>query len=78
MQLDEHGYLIYDICNAAAQGYYITNGEAIPIYWSKTSLDSGDILTRYYDTDNNEIEINTGKTYIGLIPSDSWDSMTLN
>ena len=78
MQLDEHGYLIYDICNAAAQGYYITNGEAIPIYWSKTALDSGDILTRYYDTDNNEIEINTGKTYIGLIPSDSWDSMTLN
>ena len=44
----------------------------------ETALDSGDILTRYYDTDNNEIEINTGKTYIGLIPSDSWDSMTLN
>ena len=29
------------------------------------------------DEDGNEIELNTGKTYVTLIPSDSWDDLVI-
>jgi hypothetical protein len=73
-QLDDNGYLIYNCVNPGEIGWYITNGEAKIISWSKTS-ETG--VTKYYDESGNEIEINTGKTYISLIPADSWDSITL-
>ena len=46
-----------------------------PITWSKTS-EGG--ITKYYDGNGKEITLNPGKTYITLIPSDTWDSVTLN
>ena len=73
-QLDDNGYLIYNCVNPGEIGWYITNGEAKIISWSKTS-ETG--VTKYYDESGNEIEINTGKTYISLIPADSWDTITL-
>ncbi|WP_026490472.1 DUF3048 domain-containing protein [Butyrivibrio sp. XBB1001] len=73
-QLDDNGYLIYNCVNPGEIGWYITNGEAKIISWSKTS-ETG--VTKYFDESGNEIEINTGKTYISLIPADSWDSITL-
>ncbi len=73
-QLDENGYLIYNCINPGALGWYITNGEAKVISWSKTS-ETG--ITKYYDDNGDELEINTGKTYISLIPEDSWGSITL-
>ncbi len=73
-QLDEHGYLIYNCIDPGHLGYYITNGEAQIIYWTKTGETEP---TRYFNTDNEEIEINTGKTYISLIPEDSWEKVTL-
>ena len=27
---------------------------------------------RYYDASGSEIQINTGKTYIALVPGDTW------
>ncbi len=74
-QYDEHGYMIYNCITSGESGYYCTNGRAIPITWSKSS-EGG--MTKYYDASGNEITINTGKTYITLIPSDSWGSLTLN
>jgi hypothetical protein len=74
-QLDENGYLVYNYLNTDQPGYYLTGGKCIPIKWSKTSETDH---TRYYDKDGNEITINTGKTYIGLIPGDSWDNVQLN
>lgn len=44
-------------------GYYFTQGKVIPIRWEKKS-DRG--ATKYYDEDGNEIELNTGKTYIAI------------
>ena len=28
--------------------------------------------THYYDMEGNEIELNTGKTYVALVPVDDW------
>ena len=42
-------------------GYYITNGQAVPIKWSKSSRSS---KTVYTYLDGSEIEVNDGRTYI--------------
>lgn len=67
-QYDENGYLIYNCIGQNQLGYYITNGRAVPILWNKLS-ETG--KTQYYDVNGNEIQINTGKTYIALVPDDS-------
>lgn len=72
-QYDEHGYMIFDVITSGG-GYYVTNGEAIPVTWKKTSMTSP---TRYYDADGNEIKLNTGKTYIALVPVDDWKSLVI-
>ena len=46
-------------------GYYITNGYAVPIKWIKTSRDS---QTVYQYLDGTEIEVNDGNTFIQLRP----------
>lgn len=73
-QYDANGYLIYNIIADKMPGWYITNGKAIPITWSKLS-ETG--VTRYYDLDGNPITINPGKTYIGIVPDDGWNEITI-
>lgn len=46
-------------------GYYITNGYAVPIQWYKASRES---QTIYSYLDGTEIEVNDGNTYIQLHP----------
>ncbi|MDD3186874.1 MAG: DUF3048 domain-containing protein [Bacilli bacterium] len=46
-------------------GYYITDGYSTPIKWYKESRSS---QTVYKDLSGNEIEVNDGNTYIGIIP----------
>ena len=56
-------------------GYYITQGKAIEVTWTKSSENA---ITHYYDAKTGEeIQINTGKTYISLIPSDGWSSLVI-
>ncbi len=64
----------FDMCNNSSEGYYITNGHAIKITWKKEG-ETG--ITKYYDKDGNEIKINRGKTYIGIIAHDHWANLTL-
>lgn len=45
------------------EGYYITNGVAVPINWSKSSRKSKTVYT--YE-DGTEINVNDGRTYIEL------------
>ena len=71
-KLDENGYMKYNVVDFNKPGYYITNGEAIPITWTKS--DETD-LTRYYDANGQEITVNTGKTYIALVPEDTWNEV---
>ena len=73
-QLDPNGYLTYNVIGSGS-GYYITNGQAIPITWSKGS-ETG--MTHYYNASGAEIAINRGKTYIGIVPSDTWGSLVIN
>ena len=47
----------------SGEGYYITNGYAIPIKWSKANR-SG--KTKYTYLDGTEIEVSDGRTYIEL------------
>lgn len=88
-ELDEHGYMQYSVgsvdkavaatgASHVTNGYYITGGKMIEIEWRKTAWFDH---TRYYTKDENgnlkEITINTGKTYIGLIPSDYWNGIKI-
>ena len=66
-ELDSNGYMVFNCIGEGRWGWYITNGTAMQITWSKKSDTD---VTRYYDFDGNEITINTGKTYIALCPSD--------
>ena len=47
-------------------GYYISEGYAVPIKWSKTSRDS---QTKYTYADGTEIKVNDGNTYIQIQPT---------
>ena len=71
--LDKNGYMVYQYVGTG-DGYYLTNGEAIPITWEKTGETE---ITRFYDQDGEEITLNTGKTYIALVPSDTWGEVAI-
>jgi len=73
-QLDQNGYLVYNYLSANKNGYYLTNGKCIPITWTKLAETD---ITRYYDMNGKELTINSGKTYISLIPEDTWKSVDL-
>lgn len=71
---DENGYMYYKLENSNGEGYYAVNGEVVPITWKKSSLTSP---TKYYDANGNELVLNTGKTYIAIVPSDAWNNVVL-
>lgn len=74
-QLDENGYLIYNAIDSGRDAYYITNGKAIEVTWIKSGESEPTI---YLDKQTGEqIELNTGKTYVALVPSDSWDDVVI-
>ncbi|MCD8216992.1 MAG: DUF3048 domain-containing protein [Clostridiales bacterium] len=68
----ESGYL--DVTTTGTgNGYYITNGAAIPVTWSK---DSQTDATRYYDADGNEITLNQGKTWVCIVQNTYEENIT--
>lgn len=73
-QLDENGYMKFNIMNRSGNGYFITGGKAIPVTWKK-----GDAIdaTKFYDASGAEIILNTGKTYIALVSTSRWDELVL-
>lgn len=73
-QYDQNGYLIYNCIDKFRFAYYCTGGKNISILWTKEG-ESG--VTRFYDAAGNEIQINPGKTYIGIIPDDTWDEIKI-
>ncbi|MCR5793815.1 MAG: DUF3048 domain-containing protein [Solobacterium sp.] len=72
--IDEKAHVLYDVIGEG-NGYYMSRGHMIPITWKKTSDYD---ITRYYDENGDEIEMNRGKIYIGFVPSDSWDQLIIN
>jgi len=74
-QYDPNGYMVYNIVGNG-EGYYLTGGEAIKIKWSKSEEAA---LTEYTIAETGEsLVLNTGKTYIGIVPDDTWSEVTLN
>lgn len=73
-KLDQNGYLIYNCIDSAQPGFYLTGGYAKDIGWSKNGETA---VTKYYDSTGEEITLNTGKTYIALVPSDTWNKVVL-
>lgn len=71
---DDNGYMIFHVYGDHQPGYYITNGEVIEITWSKSNATD---TTRYYDMDGNELTINTGKTYVGIVPEEDWTDLVI-
>jgi len=73
-EYDKNGYMYYEIIGVRNDGYYIVNGKAIPIEWVKPTATSP---TKYYDLDGNEVALNVGKTYIAIVPSDTWEDVIM-
>ena len=74
-QLDDNGYLIYNAIDSGRDAYYITNGKAVEVTWIKAGENDPTI---YLDKKTGEqIELNTGKTYVALVPSDSWNDVVI-
>ena len=73
-QLDENGYMEFNIINQQGKAYYITGGQSIPVTWTKTHDTEP---TRYYDSNGNEIVLNTGKTYIAFVASTRWNELVI-
>lgn len=60
-------YITIELDDAEGDGYYITNGIAIPIVWKRNETRNE---CHYYDLEGNELSINIGKTYIAIYPDD--------
>lgn len=71
---DANGYMQFNLINESGKGYYITGGKAIPVTWEK-AMDTDP--TKFYDAEGNEIVLNTGKTYIGLVSTTRWSELVL-
>ena len=61
---DSYGRLKLDNIGSG-EGYFITDGYAIPITWTKDSRSS---QTVYKNLDGEEIKVNDGNTYIQITP----------
>lgn len=69
-QRDPKGYLYFQMFDTTRDGYFFTQGKAIPITWKhsdKDGIDSNYEPTKYYDKDGKEIVLNTGKTMIFIV-----------
>lgn len=74
-ELDDNGYLIYNAIDSGRSAYYITNGKAIEVSWIKAG-ESDKTIYLSKET-GEEIELNTGKTYVALVPADSWSKVVI-
>lgn len=63
---------LYNI--GSGEGYYITNGYAVPITWEKSSR-SGKTTYKYAST-GEEIKVNDGNTWIQIQPEDKYLGIT--
>ena len=73
--LVENGYIADDAKGrqeleyiGTGDGYYITNGYAMPIKWKKESRSSQTIYTKI---NGEEIDVNDGNTFIQIAPKTS-------
>ncbi len=67
------GYMWYNIVGEG-DALFIADGKCAPVRWFKDyTLESN---TQFYDKNMYNIILNKGKTYIGIIPDDTWDTIS--
>ncbi len=64
-QFDREGRQDLDTVGSG-NGYYLTNGYALPINWTKSSRSD---KTKYTYTDGKEINLNDGNTFVQIVPT---------
>lgn len=69
---DAKGYLNID-ATSGGSGKYFTRGKCIDIRWEK---DSPWGVTHYFDSNNQEIHLNQGKTWVEIVLNDEIASVT--
>ena len=62
---DSYGHLALDLVGSG-DGYYMSNGKAIPIQWSRASEDAPFVYTT---ATGEELAMLPGNTYVGIVPS---------
>lgn len=70
---DENADYLDITTTGSGSGYYVTNGSAIPITWSKNSQTEA---TKYYDSNGEEITLNRGKTWVCITQNTYQDRIT--
>ncbi len=71
---EDKGYLSVETVGGG-DGYYVTNGKAVPVTWSKESQTAP---TRYFDADENEIVLNQGKTWVCIVKTTYADQISFS
>ncbi len=77
LQLDKNGYMAYDNFfgdKGKGEGLYIYGGKSTKITWEKKTENG---ITHYFLENGDELTLNAGMTYIGLIPTDFWGEVKL-
>lgn len=69
--VEEHNQTVYDAIGrknmdiiGEGKAWIFRDGEVIEVTWKKSKTDE---LTRYFDKDLNEVELNRGKTWINIV-----------
>ncbi len=70
---DSKGRISLDL--SEGHGVYVSNGTYEEITWKKG--DYSDMM-KFYDSNGNELALNTGRTYIGLVASSQESSCTIS
>ncbi len=70
---DSKGRISLDL--SEGNGVYVSNGTYQKITWEKG--DYSDMM-KFYDADGNELALNTGRTYIGLVASSQESACTIS
>ncbi len=71
--IDEKTYKEIDT-TAGGDGWYITNGKAEKVTWSKADLHSP---AKYFDENGNEIQVNKGKTWVCIVGNDDFGNVSI-
>lgn len=65
--IDDHDRQLIDLVGLG-DGYYVSDGQLIPITWTKSEDSS---ITKYTTEDGKELKLNPGKTYVTVFESDN-------
>jgi len=74
-EYDKNGYMVYNVVGSGEDGWFVTNGKAIPITWSKESEEAQTVYK--VKATGEEIVLNTGTTYVAIVPSDGWKDLEI-